>query len=215
MRTRCCRTPRSASCMTNTARRVRAVPACETACVGLRLTSVHTGLSEGPAGSANDFFQSMFGGGLFGGMGGGQRERRSKDVVHQLKVRARHSDTQTQTHTPALPSRRARGAALTSTCTGQVSLNDMYKGKTSKLALSKQVLCPTCNGVGGKKGAAKCVTLCGPRSVRSLTAGWWGAAGRAARATATASPSSCVRWVLAWCSRSRRSAPSAAATARR
>jgi DnaJ homolog subfamily A member 2 len=41
----------------------------------------------------------------------------------------------------------------------QVSLNDMYKGKTSKLALSKQVLCPTCNGVGGKKGAAKCVTL--------------------------------------------------------
>ena len=49
-----------------------------------------TGLTEGGGGSANDFFQNVFGGGLFGGMGGmggGQRERRSKDVVHQLKVR--------------------------------------------------------------------------------------------------------------------------------
>ena len=31
----------------------------------------------------------------------------------------------------------------------------MYKGKTSKLALSKQILCAACNGVGGKKGSAK------------------------------------------------------------
>ena len=39
----------------------------------------------------------------------------------------------------------------------QVTLADMYKGKTSKLALSKQVLCGTCGGAGGKKGAAKYV----------------------------------------------------------
>ena len=42
---------------------------------------------------------------------------------------------------PALtraPSRHPARSAL-----GQVSLNDMYKGKTSKLALSKQVLCDT------------------------------------------------------------------------
>jgi len=38
-----------------------------------------------------------------------------------------------------------------------VSLNDLYKGKVSKLALSKQVLCEACGGVGGKKGSAKYV----------------------------------------------------------
>jgi len=41
---------------------------------------------------------------------------------------------------------------------GQVSLNDLYKGKVSKLALSKQVLCEACSGVGGKKGSAKYVS---------------------------------------------------------
>jgi len=34
----------------------------------------------------------------------------------------------------------------------QVSLEDMYKGKMTKLALQKTVLCPECEGVGGKKG---------------------------------------------------------------
>jgi len=67
----------------------------------------------------DDLFSALFGGGLFGGgMGGRSRERKGKDVVHQLKV----------------------------------SLEDLYKGKTSKLALQKTVICTGCNGVGGKKG---------------------------------------------------------------
>ncbi|KAF3904281.1 hypothetical protein AA313_de0208077 [Arthrobotrys entomopaga] len=39
----------------------------------------------------------------------------------------------------------------------KVSLEDLYKGKTSKLALQKTVICGKCNGVGGKEG---CVTKC-------------------------------------------------------
>lgn len=33
----------------------------------------------------------------------------------------------------------------------QVSLRDLYKGKTSKMALTKDVICKTCDGRGGKK----------------------------------------------------------------
>ncbi|KAK4056659.1 Type I HSP40 co-chaperone [Microbotryomycetes sp. JL221] len=37
----------------------------------------------------------------------------------------------------------------------KVSLEDLYKGKTTKLALQKHVLCSKCNGKGGKEGAVK------------------------------------------------------------
>jgi DnaJ family protein A protein 2 len=36
----------------------------------------------------------------------------------------------------------------------KVTLEDLYKGKTSKLALQKQVLCAGCEGRGGKNGIA-------------------------------------------------------------
>ncbi|KAK6338427.1 Type I HSP40 co-chaperone [Orbilia blumenaviensis] len=39
----------------------------------------------------------------------------------------------------------------------KVSLEDLYKGKTSKLALQKTVVCTKCNGIGGKEGS---VTKC-------------------------------------------------------
>jgi len=40
----------------------------------------------------------------------------------------------------------------------KVSLEDLYNGKVSKLQLSRNVLCKTCNGVGGKPGSrVKCV----------------------------------------------------------
>ncbi|KAL2916545.1 Type I HSP40 co-chaperone [Polyrhizophydium stewartii] len=48
----------------------------------------------------------------------------------------------------------------------KVSLEDLYKGKTSKLALQKQVLCGTCEGRGGKEGATKTCTGCNGRGVR-------------------------------------------------
>uniref|UniRef100_A0AAY5KRT0 DnaJ heat shock protein family (Hsp40) member A2a n=1 Tax=Esox lucius TaxID=8010 RepID=A0AAY5KRT0_ESOLU len=85
------------------------------------------GLREGGGGGGgmDDIFSHIFGGGLFGFMGGQGRSRnggrrRGEDMVHPLKV----------------------------------SLEDLYNGKTTKLQLSKNVLCGTCNGQGGKTGLA-------------------------------------------------------------
>ncbi|VDB88617.1 unnamed protein product [Peniophora sp. CBMAI 1063] len=47
-----------------------------------------------------------------------------------------------------------------------VSLEDLYKGKTTKLALTRNVLCPKCDGRGGKEGAVKQCTTCHGRGVR-------------------------------------------------
>jgi len=90
------------------------------------------GLTEGPGGE--DLFNAFFGGGFFGGGGGrgGNREKRGKDVVHQLKV----------------------------------TLEDLYRGKTTKLALQKTVLCSECDGVGGKKGSAKTCEACNGNGIQ-------------------------------------------------
>ena len=42
----------------------------------------------------------------------------------------------------------------------KVSLEDIYRGKVSKLALQKSVICPACDGRGGKEGAVKTCTGC-------------------------------------------------------
>jgi len=95
------------------------------------------GLTEnGGFAGAEDLFSALFGGGggFFGGGGGGrgrERERRGKDVPHQLKV----------------------------------SLEDLYRGKTSKLALQKTVICAECDGVGGKKGSVKTCDPCNGKGV--------------------------------------------------
>uniref|UniRef100_A0A8C2WMV3 DnaJ heat shock protein family (Hsp40) member A2b n=1 Tax=Cyclopterus lumpus TaxID=8103 RepID=A0A8C2WMV3_CYCLU len=77
------------------------------------------GLREGGGGGPgmDDIFSHIFGGGLFGFMGGQGRgrnggRRRGDDMIHPLKV----------------------------------SLDDLYNGKTTKLQLSKNVLCGACNG---------------------------------------------------------------------
>jgi DnaJ family protein A protein 2 len=51
----------------------------------------------------------------------------------------------------------------------KVSLEDIYKGKTSKMALQRQIICKTCNGVGGKAGAVKTCTGCDGRGVKTIT----------------------------------------------
>lgn len=48
----------------------------------------------------------------------------------------------------------------------RVSLEDLYKGKTTKLALSKSVVCSACEGKGGKEGAVKTCDGCGGNGVR-------------------------------------------------
>ncbi|KAJ3331330.1 Type I HSP40 co-chaperone [Blyttiomyces sp. JEL0837] len=50
----------------------------------------------------------------------------------------------------------------------KVSLEDLYKGKTSKLALQKQVLCGPCEGKGGKDGATKVCATCQGRGVKII-----------------------------------------------
>lgn len=42
----------------------------------------------------------------------------------------------------------------------QVSLEDIYNGKTAKLALQKNVICNKCTGRGGKEGAVKTCSRC-------------------------------------------------------
>jgi len=51
----------------------------------------------------------------------------------------------------------------------QVNLEDLYKGKTSKLAVQRNILCAKCSGSGAREGAssAKCKT-CEGRGVRII-----------------------------------------------
>lgn len=48
----------------------------------------------------------------------------------------------------------------------KVSLEDLYNGKTVRLAISRNKPCGDCNGVGGKPGAEKTCDLCSGRGVR-------------------------------------------------
>ena len=50
----------------------------------------------------------------------------------------------------------------------KVTLEDMYRGKTSKLALQKSVLCGSCNGRGGKEGAVKKCHSCDGQGVKMM-----------------------------------------------
>ena len=47
-----------------------------------------------------------------------------------------------------------------------MSLEDLYKGKTTKLALTRNVICPKCEGKGGKEGAVRSCGPCQGRGVR-------------------------------------------------
>lgn len=47
-----------------------------------------------------------------------------------------------------------------------VTLEDLYKGKTTKLALTRNVICTKCGGRGGKEGAIRTCTSCAGRGVR-------------------------------------------------
>lgn len=50
----------------------------------------------------------------------------------------------------------------------KVSLEDIYNGKTSKLALQKTVLCSECDGIGGKAGAVKPCTGCNGQGMKTM-----------------------------------------------
>ncbi|KAK9464136.1 uncharacterized protein V1516DRAFT_669645 [Lipomyces oligophaga] len=93
------------------------------------------GLAGGGMGGgmgAEDLFSQFFGGssgfgGMFGNGGRPSGPRRSRDIVHALRV----------------------------------TLEDLYKGKVAKLALTRTISCASCNGLGGKKGSVKKCATCG------------------------------------------------------
>ena len=83
-------------------------------------------------GSAEELFAQFFGGGLGGGMFGNGG--------------------------PSQPRGPRKGRDLVHAL--KVSLEDLYRGKVSKLALQKTVLCPKCKGKGGKEGSVKTCKGC-------------------------------------------------------
>lgn len=50
----------------------------------------------------------------------------------------------------------------------KVSLEDIYRGKVSKLALQKSVICPGCDGRGGKEGAVRQCTGCNGSGMKTM-----------------------------------------------
>ncbi|KAF7128209.1 hypothetical protein CNMCM5793_002751 [Aspergillus hiratsukae] len=97
------------------------------------------GGAGGPGMGAEDLFAQFFGGGgAFGGMFGGGMRDQGPK-----KARTIH-----HVH--------------------KVSLEDIYRGKVSKLALQKSVICPGCDGRGGKEGAVKSCTGCNGSGMKTM-----------------------------------------------
>lgn len=91
---------------------------------------------EGPGMSPQDIFSQFFGGGFFGGGFGGQSKPRGP----------------------------RRGADMDFSL--GVALEDLYKGKTTKIAVQRQVVCDKCDGKGGKADAVKACSGCNGNGVR-------------------------------------------------
>jgi len=49
-----------------------------------------------------------------------------------------------------------------------VTLEDLYKGKTTKLALTRNIICSKCKGKGGKDGAVKTCNNCQGRGIKVI-----------------------------------------------
>jgi DnaJ family protein A protein 2 len=104
------------------------------------------GLEGGAGGgggmAAEDLFAQFFGGGGlgggFGGMFGGMNSQRGPS-----KAKTIH-----HVH--------------------NVSLEDIYRGKVSKLALQRSIICPKCEGRGGKEGAVRKCTGCDGHGMKTM-----------------------------------------------
>ena len=105
------------------------------------------GLEGGAGGgggmAAEDLFAQFFGGGGglgggFGGMFGGMNHQRGP-----TKAKTIH-----HVH--------------------NVSLEDIYRGKISKLALQRSIICPKCDGRGGKEGAVRKCASCDGHGMKTM-----------------------------------------------
>jgi len=63
---------------------------------------------------------------------------------------------------------RSQGARKTKDLVHRVhvSLEDLYKGKTTKLALTRNIICSKCKGKGGKEGAVRSCSTCHGRGIK-------------------------------------------------
>lgn len=98
----------------------------------------HGGMGAGGMNAEDLFAQFFGGGGAFGGMFGS-----SMRDTGPKKARTIH-----HVH--------------------KVSLEDIYRGKVSKLALQKSIICPQCEGRGGKEGAVKTCTGCNGVGMKTM-----------------------------------------------
>ncbi|KXX75894.1 Mitochondrial protein import protein mas5 [Madurella mycetomatis] len=101
------------------------------------------GGAAGPGMAAEDLFAQFFGGGGgfgggFGGMFGGMNHPRGP-----TKAKTIH-----HVH--------------------NVSLEDIYRGKISKLALQRSIICPKCEGRGGKEGAVRKCPGCDGHGMKTM-----------------------------------------------
>lgn len=105
------------------------------------------GLEGGAGGgggmAAEDLFASFFGGG--GGFGGGLGGMFG-GMNHQ----------------------RGPTKAKTIHHVHNVSLEDIYRGKVSKLALQRSIVCPKCEGRGGKEGAVRKCSTCDGHGMKTM-----------------------------------------------
>ncbi|CAJ2501807.1 Uu.00g046600.m01.CDS01 [Anthostomella pinea] len=105
------------------------------------------GLEGGAGGggmAAEDLFAQFFGGGQgFGGGLGGMFGGMGGQSRGPPKARTIH-----HTH--------------------KVSLEDVYRGKVSKLALQRSVICPKCEGRGGKEGAVRRCAGCDGHGMKTM-----------------------------------------------
>ncbi len=92
--------------------------------------------------AAEDLFAQFFGGGGFGGGLGGMFGGGMREQGPK-KARTIH-----HVH--------------------KVSLEDIYRGKVSKLALQKSVICPSCDGRGGKEGAVRTCPGCQGAGMKTM-----------------------------------------------
>lgn len=90
----------------------------------------------GPGMSPQDIFSQFFGGGFFGGAFGGQGRQRGP--------------------------RRGADMDFALGCT----LEDLYRGKTTKIAVQRQKICEKCDGKGGKADSVKTCPGCNGSGVR-------------------------------------------------
>ncbi len=99
------------------------------------------GMNGGP--DLDDILAQMFGMGGMGGMGGGMPGMGGMP-------RPRQSPDEEQKY--------------------EISLEDLYKGKTTKFASTKNVICSLCKGKGGKeKATAKKCSTCDGQGMESIS----------------------------------------------